>query len=105
MAFLYYQGTGCLFKAIFHIPCPGCGMMRAFISILKCNFAEAFYFNALSIPVFIILSIVFSIRGLDILRHQDNYSKLINRIIAPKMIVVLVIITVINWAWNIIKGI
>lgn len=32
---LYYFGIGCLFRQIFSIPCPGCGMTRAFFTLLQ----------------------------------------------------------------------
>jgi hypothetical protein len=35
----------CLFTKIFNFHCPGCGLTRAFIEILKFNFIEAWRFN------------------------------------------------------------
>jgi len=42
----------CLWKTFFNIECPGCGLTRAFINILHCNFIEAFNHNPL---VFIVV--------------------------------------------------
>lgn len=62
-------GSICPIKNIFNVSCFGCGMTRAFISILKLDFTSAFYYNALSIPLFfgifiytlfLIIDIVFS---------------------------------------------
>ena len=36
-------GIPCLFKRFFHIPCPGCGMSRAFFACLKFDFVKAFH--------------------------------------------------------------
>ena len=54
--FIFHNGeTNCLVKRIIGIPCMGCGMSRAFISLISFNFAEAFYFHPL---VFIVPFIV-----------------------------------------------
>ncbi|MBU1598589.1 DUF2752 domain-containing protein [bacterium] len=38
----------CLFKEVTHIPCPGCGMTRAFLSLIKGEFWKALSFNPAS---------------------------------------------------------
>ena len=35
----------CLFKLIFHVECPGCGMTRAFYNFLIFNFKEGIKYN------------------------------------------------------------
>lgn len=45
----------CLFKSVFHIPCPGCGMTRAFILLGHFRFQEALAININSIFAYIIL--------------------------------------------------
>lgn len=40
-----YLGSGCLFKALFGIACPACGMTRAYTSLLRLDFSAAFYYN------------------------------------------------------------
>jgi hypothetical protein len=42
----------CIWKTIFHIECLGCGLTRAFIALLYCNFIDAFNENPL---IFIVL--------------------------------------------------
>lgn len=37
----------CIYRATLGIPCPGCGMTRAFVSLLGGHFAEAFAMNPL----------------------------------------------------------
>lgn len=49
----------CFFKAHFGIECPGCGMQRALISLLKGNFAESLHYHAALIPfIFTILLLI-----------------------------------------------
>lgn len=51
----------CVVKRTFGIPCPGCGMTRAWFSLLKGDLIKAFYYHPLflTVPVFIILLILY----------------------------------------------
>ena len=42
----------CLFKNILGVQCPGCGITRAFLSVLHFRFAEALHYNRLITAVF-----------------------------------------------------
>ncbi len=51
---LLLGGNACLFKNFTGIPCPGCGMTRAFFSLAKLDFSTAFYYHPLFLlPVFV----------------------------------------------------
>lgn len=52
VAFNYF-GFTCIYMSQFNIPCPGCGMTRAFISAMKLDFAKALSYNFMfwSVPV------------------------------------------------------
>lgn len=47
----------CMIRNVTGFPCPGCGMTRAHIEVLKLNFKRAFYYH----PLFIFPSIIFFI--------------------------------------------
>ncbi len=49
-AFFHLVGIGCPLKYITGISCMGCGMTRAYISLLKMDIASAFYYH----PLFVI---------------------------------------------------
>ena len=44
---MYVLKIPCLFKMILGIECPSCGITRAYISLLKLDFAKAFAYNKL----------------------------------------------------------
>lgn len=44
---LLYTNTGCPFRWLTGICCPGCGMTRAVISLLRLDFRQAFYYYPL----------------------------------------------------------
>lgn len=46
----------CFFKSTFGIDCPGCGMTRAFFSLVKGNFMESLAYNPGLIPFLITIA-------------------------------------------------
>ena len=44
-AVLNYHNVSCVFLSFFGIPCPGCGMTRALISVLKLDIIGAIKYN------------------------------------------------------------
>lgn len=58
---LFYLSFGCPFRFLTGISCPGCGISRALMSLLKLDFADAFHFNPVifAMPVFAVLFFVF----------------------------------------------
>ena len=49
----------CIFKNIFGIECPGCGMTRAFLSILHFEFHKAIAYNWKCVFVFPLTVIIY----------------------------------------------
>lgn len=49
---MYLLDIRCFFKLLLKIPCPGCGMTRAWVSLLKLDLVGAFRFNPMfwSVP-------------------------------------------------------
>lgn len=45
--FLIYMFTGCPIKLFTGVSCAGCGMTRAYFSLLHLNFRDAFYYHPL----------------------------------------------------------
>lgn len=41
----YFNKPICLWKLIFHVDCWGCGITRAFYSLCKLNFIQAWNYN------------------------------------------------------------
>ena len=52
----YILKVPCLFKWLFKIPCLGCGITRAYIAVLRLDFATAFKMNFMfwAVPILII---------------------------------------------------
>ena len=91
----------CPFNYYFHIPCPGCGMTRAFKLILQGNILASLQYNLLAIPlfIFIILSMIFLV--VDIIKNQTEYLAYIERI-SQKYGVWIILAVLVVWMCNII---
>lgn len=60
--FLERNLFSCSIKNLTGYECPGCGMQRAFIALLKGNIADSFAYNASLIPF--LITIVFTVSHL-----------------------------------------
>lgn len=62
--------VNCVFKQFTGISCPGCGLTRAFNSLISFNFIEAITFNILSIPLFTFIIFFVSNLLVDIIKNR-----------------------------------
>lgn len=60
----------CLFTLIFHHPCPGCGMTRAFDFLWTGQFRQALAMNKLSPIVFLLLWWIFYLQLVELRGHM-----------------------------------
>lgn len=56
LAILFF--VGCPFYEGLGIPCPGCGLTRAWLSLFKGDVQQAFSYNMLFIPLTIVVLII-----------------------------------------------
>jgi hypothetical protein len=98
----------CIIKRLTNIPCPSCGSTRSIISLLKGNYIEAFKLNPIGYILVIVMLIIPIWIFMDIKLSNNNlfrcYQKIEIYLKKPKYAVPLILFVVINWIWNIIKG-
>ena len=70
-----YGESLCPIKNLFGISCPGCGLTRGFICILKLDFYGAYRYNVLSIPLFVAISAYALLIISDLIFHKSNTEK------------------------------
>lgn len=97
----------CLIKNATSIPCPSCGSTRAVVQLTKGNFTESLLLNPFGIVIFSIM-IVFPVWIiLDFILKKDSFFRFYKNseeILNKKPIAILLIILVLlNWGWNIKK--
>ena len=53
---IFHGPVLCIFKRFFKVECPGCGMVRAFYSVVHFDFPTAWQYNRMVVIVFPLLS-------------------------------------------------
>lgn len=94
----------CIFKKLFNISCPGCGLTRSFRSILKFDIISSFKYNIFGPILFIIIiiGIIFLIK--DIIKNEDKTIKYTYKIL-NKYYYIVIICLIISMIINNIRGI
>lgn len=98
----------CMFKQVTTIPCPSCGSTRAIVALIHGNVLQSLSLNPLgiiltiglvSLPLWISYDLI--TRKSSLLHAYRKSESLLNRrwIAIPAIVLVLL-----NWAWNIYKG-
>lgn len=94
----------CLFKSLTGLPCPGCGTVRSLHLLLHGDVVGSVQTNPLGLllSLFFIASAVLVLR--DIRHNDDLLYRLMHYRWRPTALVVVVLLTLANWLWNINKG-
>ncbi len=99
----------CLLKHFTNIPCPSCGSTRSLLSILNGNFLQGFYLNPLgyvllmimiAAPIWIVYDWIKKSQSLLIFYKKTEVFLSKKTVAIPAIFLILI-----NWAWNIYKGI
>jgi len=79
-------GTICYFKALYGIPCPGCGMSRAVYFLIKLKLKKSFYYHPL---------LLLSILAFTVFLGQKNrfLSKIYNSNLFWNLLLIIFILT------------
>jgi hypothetical protein len=98
----------CLIKHVTNVPCPSCGSTRSVISLTKGDFIGALNINPIGYLVAIIMLIAPIWILVDTVRNAktlfDFYQKIESYLKQPKIAIPLILLIIINWIWNITKG-
>lgn len=98
----------CLFKHATNLPCASCGSTRSVLSLLSGNFLDSLYINPLGILIALIMLIVPLWIMLDLATKRNTLFVIYNRAVAclkhPRLAIPLILLVLVNWIWNISKG-
>lgn len=98
----------CMFKNATGVPCPSCGSTRAMLLLAEGDFVGSVLLN----PVGLILAVVMLVTPFwlmyDVVTKKDtllvNYKKAESTIKIRWVSIVLILLVLANWIWNIYKG-
>lgn len=84
---LYLLDIGCVFRLMTGIPCPGCGMTRAWLAALRLDFAAAFAYH----PLFWVVPIAFALAFVREETASDKVKHGIDIVIAVLCVLVIAV--------------
>ena len=99
----------CLFKEITGVPCPSCGTTRSINALCHGNIKEAFFINPFGLLMAFALLVIPLWIAFDKLRRSDSfyrsYAKMEYIFASNRWLSVsTAVIVLLNWLWNIEKG-
>ena len=94
----------CLFKSIYNIQCPGCGMTRAFKCILSLDIIGSLSYNILAIPLFIFFIFILVSLIFDIIKNEKTFENKLIKFL-EKYYIIIIILLIISLIVNIFRNI
>lgn len=98
----------CIFKQLTSYPCPSCGVTRSVKTFLAGNYLEAVLINPLGVIVLTIMTFAPILIITDTLLNKEILFRLYKQtevtLKQPCISIPLIILLLINWGWNIFKG-
>lgn len=99
----------CIIKSLTGFPCPSCGTTRAVQLLLQGKMFESLAMNPFGILVTLIMTIVPFWILFDIVFKKESfyiaYKKMEKTIRIQWLAAILILLVLLNWIWNIYKGI
>ena len=76
----------CFYKSVFGVECPGCGMQRAIIALLRGEFVESFKLYPALIPTIVML--IFLVAHLY--HHLKNGAKILMSLFIFNVVIIII---------------
>lgn len=98
----------CIFKKATNIPCPSCGSTRAILLLMDGDIKRSIYKNPLGCLIFLYLLIVPFWLLSDLVLNKKSldtaYLEVEVFLRRKKIFIPLILLLILNWIWNISKG-
>jgi hypothetical protein len=97
--------TLCFFKLATGVSCPGCGMGRATLELMKGNIFSSFDYNILGVPFNITIFIALLWLLTDFVKGKETFFYFIKHDIETPYKLLFLALMIIHWTTNIIRQI
>ena len=94
----------CIFKLLTGVPCPGCGTVRSLQLLVHGDVVGSLLTNPLGLLLTFLVAAAAILVLRDARKDDDLLYRLMHRRWPPLALVVVVLLTLANWLWNISKG-
>jgi hypothetical protein len=98
----------CLVKHFVGIPCPSCGSTRSVMALMQGNLLDAALINPMGLCIAVIMLVAPVWATFDLFTKQSTliefYGKAEKIIARPTIAIPLIALILLNWIWNITKG-
>lgn len=97
--FIFDLKSKCIFKKLFNIACPGCGLTRSIRAILSFDLIASIKYNILGIPLVLFITFSSIILLKEIIKGEDKLIPYVKKILSKYywlVILILVITMIIN---------
>lgn len=84
---LVHLPTRCFIKNITGLPCPGCGLTRAYEALFHGHLASAFFYH----PLFWFVPIIFGLLVLNLWKKNERLRKISNSIYVTFLVVLVIV--------------
>lgn len=102
------EASPCLIKSITGVPCPSCGTTRSVFELLDGHLISSLQWNPMGIIVLLIMFISPVWILSDLLFKKESflryYSRAENHLKSKWIAIPAIGLVVVNWVWNICKG-
>ncbi len=101
--------TVCIIKNTTGIPCPACGTTRSASLIIGGQLKTAILTNPLGYLALLLLLIAPPLVIADLIQKKQRFFNLYQKtekiVRKPGIAIILIVLIILNWIWNIFKGI
>ncbi len=98
----------CMIKHVTDIPCPSCGSTRSVISLAKGDIQQSLNINPLGLVIALIMLVAPIWVIIDLIWVKETlftfYKRVEYELRRPILAIPLIMLVLVNWIWNITKG-